>query len=220
MEIKEKLVSIIIPVYNSETQLARCLRSILDQSLSKDYYEIILVDDGSTDNSKLIWSSLSKDILCLENQVNKGLPFSINKGIENSGADYFIRLDSDDYVNEFYVETLYNFLIMNDHYDAVACDYLEIDKNEKVLERKNCLQDPIGCGIIFQKKHWLEIGKFDEDFKMHEEVDFIMRFKKKFNLGRLEMPLYRYKKHSQNMTNNIEKVNKYNKKLQEKHNNL
>ena len=109
---------------------------------------------------------------------------------------------------------------MNEHYDAVACDYIEVDDSENFLIRRDCFKKPLGCGIIFNKKHWLEIGKYDEDFKLHEEIDFIIRFKSKYSLGRLEMPLYRYRKHSDNITNDLENVNKYNKKLKEKHKNL
>tara|TARA_B100001173_G_C15988675_1_gene547912 strand:- start:957 stop:1631 length:675 start_codon:yes stop_codon:yes gene_type:complete len=222
-EIGKPLVSVIIPVFNAEKQLARCLRSILNQSFSKKKYEIIVVDDASEDNSKLIWSSLShesNEIVCIENEKNMGLPYCLNKGIEKAQGHFFLRLDSDDYVNEFYVEALYNFLVMNEHYDAVACDYIEVDDSENFLIRRDCFKKPLGCGIIFNKKHWLEIGKYDEDFKLHEEIDFIIRFKSKYSLGRLEMPLYRYRKHSDNITNDLENVNKYNKKLKEKHKNL
>ena len=169
---------------------------------------------------KLIWSSLSNEIICIENKENKGLPYCLNKGIEKAQGKFFLRLDSDDYVNEFYIEALYNFLVMNEHYDAVACDYVEVDDSEKFLRRRDCFKNPLGCGIIFNKQHWLDIGKYDEDFKLHEEIDFIIRFKSKYTLGRLEMPLYRYRKHSDSITNDLENVNKYNKKLKEKHKNL
>ena len=219
-KVSKPQVSIIIPVFNAENQLARCLRSILNQSFPKDMYEIIVIDDASEDNSKLIWSSLSNEIVCIENNKNMGLPHCLNKGIEKARGKFFLRLDSDDYVNEFYIETLYNFLVMNENYDAVACDYIEVDDSENSLRRRNCFKHPMGCGVIFNKEHWLKIGKYDEDFKLHEEIDFILRFKSEYSLGRLEMPLYRYRKHSGSISNDLENVEKYHKKLKEKHNNL
>ena len=95
-EIVKPLVSIIIPVFNAENQIARCLRSILNQSFAKEKYEIIVIDDASEDNSKLIWSSLShesNEIVCIENKENKGLPYCLNRGIEQSQGKYFLRLD-------------------------------------------------------------------------------------------------------------------------------
>ena len=211
------LVSIIIPVFNAEKSLARCIRSILNQSFNKDLYEIILLDDASTDNSSLIWSSMSNELIVLANKTNRGLPYCLNKAIQASSGDYFLRLDSDDYVNEFYVEALYNFLTMNEHYDAVSCDYFEVTEKEEVIMRKNSLEEPIGCGIIFQKSHWLEIGKYDSELRIHEEVDFLLRFKKQYKLGHLEMPLYRYRQHSSNMTKDKKEVERFAKKLSEKH---
>ena len=74
-------VSVIIPCFNHEKFIGRCLRSILDQSINKRDYEVIVIDDGSTDSSLKIIKSF-KHIKILKNKNNRGLPFSLNLGIK------------------------------------------------------------------------------------------------------------------------------------------
>jgi glycosyltransferase involved in cell wall biosynthesis len=120
-------ISVIIPVYNHDKFIGRSLRSILDQSLDKSRYEVIVINDSSTDNSKEIISKYSNKITLIENPKNKGLPFSLNVGIKKARGKYMVRLDSDDYVNKKYLEILYEFLNWNSEFDAVSCDYLIVD---------------------------------------------------------------------------------------------
>ena len=71
--------------------------------------------------------------------------------------------------------------------DAVACDYLMVDDNEKVLSRENCIESPIGCGIIFKSSQLFKIGLYDENFELHEERDLRFRFEKKYSIHRDEL---------------------------------
>ena len=93
--------------------------------------------------------------------------------------------------------------------DAVACDYYIVDYNEEVLSREDCSKNPIGCGIMFKKEHLLDIGLYDASFRLREEEDLRVRFEKKYKLRRLELPLYRYRQHSLNMTSNLKKMEIY-----------
>ena len=101
--------------------------------------------------------------------------------------------------------------------DAVACDYLLVNNKEETIDRKNCMKDPIGCGIIFQTSQLFEIGLYDEEFKLHEERDLRHRFEKKYKIHRLELPLYRYRRHENNITNDQEALDYHDQKLREKH---
>ena len=147
------------------------------------------------------------------------MPASINKAINISKGKYVVRIDADDWVSRDFLKLLHAFLINNVYMDAVACDYNLVDNNEKVIERKNCFSDPIACGIMFKKKHLMEIGLYDENFHCHEERDLRIRFEKKFKIFRLELPLYRYRKHDKNMTNNKKFIEEYNNKLIDKYGN-
>ena len=89
-------VSVIIPVFNQELYIGRCLRSLFDQSLEKDKYEIIVIDDGSKDKTKQILKSFGNQIKILTNNTNRGLPYSLNKGIKAAQGSCIGRVDSDD----------------------------------------------------------------------------------------------------------------------------
>lgn len=212
-----KLVTVVIPVFNQQKYIARCIRSILNQTLDKSHYDIIVVDDASTDKTKEILELYNDDITLINNNKNLGLPSSLNIAIKKIKTSYFVRVDSDDYVNENFLKFLYIFLEENKNFDAVACDYLLVDENENVIKRKNSLRSPIACGILFRLKNIIEIGLYDENFLINEDVDLRKRFLKKFNIKRLELPLYRYRRHLNNMTNDKKKMKIFNKKINDKY---
>ncbi len=164
-------------------------------------FEIIVIDDGSTDDTKKILNAFKDDIKVITNNKNLGLPASLNIGIKESAGKYIVRVDSDDYVNKEFLKILHLFISYNKQFDAVACDYYLVDDEENFLKRIDSDESPIGCGIIFEKSHLLEIGLFNEKYLIHEEKELRERFSKKYKIVRLPLPLYRYRKHSNNMTN-------------------
>lgn len=194
------IISVIIPVFNREKYLGRCLRSIIAQSFDNDKFEIIVVNDGSTDQTEKIIYAFKEDIKVINLKKNFGLSKAINEGIKNSRGDFIIRLDSDDYVNKEFLNFLFNYIYLNKDCDAVSCDYYTVDENEEIISRENCLDKPIACGIMFKKKNLIEMGLYDENIKIHEEVDLRAKFLKKYNIERLKIPLYRYRKHSESLT--------------------
>ena len=143
-------------------------------------------------------------------------PSSLNIGIRKSKSPYIIRVDSDDFVNENFLNFMLQFITENSECRAVACDYLLTDDKEKVIKRCNCDEEPIGCGIIFHTKSLLEVGLYNEEFKYLEEKELRSRFEKKFKIERLAIPLYRYRRHDKNITNNHSQINKFQKKLDDK----
>ena len=214
---KHPIISIIIPIYNQAKWVQRCIRSLLNQSFMRDKYEIIIIDDASTDNSLSMLKRFDNEIILIKHKNNLGLPSALNTGIKNSQAGYIVRVDADDYVNENFLLFLYEFMAQNKEIDAVACDYLLVDKKENVIERKNCNKYPIGCGILFKTENLFEIGLYDEDFKLNEEKDLRIRFEKKYKIYRLRLPLYRYRRHQNNITNDSEGMIEHDKKLERKH---
>jgi len=101
--------------------------------------------------------------------------------------------------------------------DAIACDYLLVDDEGDVVSRKNCLKEPIACGIIFRIEHLIEIGLYDEKFLLHEERDLRYRFTKKYKIHRLELPLYRYRIHDSNSTSDKKTLKYFAKRFKDKH---
>lgn len=113
-------VSIIVPVYNIEKYLAKCLDSLINQTLED--IEIICVNDGSTDNSAEILNEYAqKDSrIKIINQENAGLSAARNTGINAANGEYIGYVDSDDWVDLTYFENLYNAAIQNNADIAVA----------------------------------------------------------------------------------------------------
>lgn len=215
-------ISVIIPVFNQALFISRCLRSLQAQTLKKQLFEVILINDGSTDHFNEEIKSFLKDshlnLKVLENKKNEGLPFSANKGISQSNSKYIVRVDADDYVNKHFLSELLNNFEKREDIDALGCDYLVVDNNEKVLNTSNCIAEPIACGILFQRKHLLEIGMYDPDFKCNEEKELRIRFEKNYKIGRLSQSLYRYRRHENNLTNDKVFIKKYEQILRSKHN--
>ncbi len=213
---KNLKISVIVPVHNREKFIGRCLRSLLSQSFGVGNYEVILVDDGSTDSTQKVYEAFSDDIKIIKHKKNFGLPKALNTGIKKAKGRYLVRVDSDDYVNSDFLQILYLFITENPQYDAVACDYLLVDDKERTIKRFDCLKNPIGCGIMFKTDHLVQIGLYNENFLLHEEKELRTRFEKKYSIDRIPLPLYRYRKHSSNMTNDKKKFKTKLKMLRKK----
>ena len=214
----EPLISVIVATYNHEKYIGRCLRSLLDQTLSKDLYEIVVIDDGSKDNTSYGLDLFHDSIIRITNKRNIGLSKSLNKGIKKSNGKYIVRVDSDDYVNSNFLNILTLYLELNSNYDAVSCDYYLVDESEEIIRRVNCMEEPIACGILFHRKQIIEIGLYDPNFYCNEEREMRRRFEKKYKIGRIDLPLYRYRRHAGNITNHHANMEKSMDKLKIKHN--
>jgi glycosyltransferase involved in cell wall biosynthesis len=170
----QPVISVIIAAFNQEKYISRCLRSLLAQTISRDKFEIVVINDGSTDRSASVLGEFAGEIVLIDNEKNIGLPASLNKAIRRARAPYVVRVDADDYVNSQFLHLLHEFLRENKYMDAVACDYLLVDEQEEVLGRKNCLTDPIACGIMFRTEQLIDIGLYDETnrsaFEVHKEI--------------------------------------------------
>ena len=216
MNIKPE-VSVIVPVYNQEKYIGRCLRSLLDQSLIRGKYEIIVINDGSTDKTSYALDIFKDEIRVLSNRKNKGLSFSVNKGIKSAKGKFVIRVDSDDYVNKEFLNFMSVLLSSNPRFDAVCCDYYLVNDKENILSRKNGINNPIACGIMFRIKQLMDLGLYDSLFTVHEDKDLRYRFLQKHTIERLPLPLYRYRKHSSNITKNSMIMKKDFIRLKRKH---
>ena len=214
---KVPTISVLVPVHNQEKYIGRCLRSLLSQNYPRDAFQIIVIDDSSHDRTPYALELFQEEITLVRNDTKLGLPASLNRGIRATSAPYVVRVDSDDYVNAEFLSLLNLFLANNLYMDAVACDYLLVDDREEVIARKNCAEEPIGCGIMFRTEQLIDVGLYDESFLLHEERDLRIRFLQKYNIHRLELPLYRYRRHDNNATKNAEAMAHHLTNLIQKH---
>lgn len=129
-------ISVIVPVYNVEQYLKICLDSILAQTFQD--FEIICINDGSTDNSLKILEEYKQldDRLVILTQTQSGAAIARNNGIKQSKGEYIQFLDSDDYVEPNLLEEMYK-RARTHQADLVVCSYKKVDDNGNITERKN-----------------------------------------------------------------------------------
>lgn len=147
-------VSVIVPVYNTEKYLPRCIESILAQTFTD--FELILVNDGSTDNSGKICDEYAKkdSRIVVIHKENGGASSARNKGIDNAKGEWIAFVDSDDFVSEHF---LYNFInALSDNTDLIIGGITKIDESKNILETRkydaafiNFCQD---FSYLFEKK--------------------------------------------------------------------
>ena len=129
---KTPKISIIVPVYNSELFLDKCIKSIINQDY-KDF-ELILINDGSTDNSGKICDEYSKEDIRIKviHKPNGGQSSARNVGINLATGDYISFIDADDYISSSMIQTLYT-LITNYKADISECGYISVYKDKQII---------------------------------------------------------------------------------------
>tara|TARA_B100000965_G_C19533732_1_gene732316 strand:+ start:518 stop:1168 length:651 start_codon:yes stop_codon:yes gene_type:complete len=213
-----KQLSVIIPAYNSEKYIERCIRSLEAQSLPESEFEIIVIDDGSKDATSKIIDTKFKKIRLITRKENLGLPYSVNEGIKVANSRYIVRVDSDDFVHEKFLEYLLFSASENQEYDAVCCDYIDVDQREIRIRKVNSIEEPIACGILFKYSVLIELGLYDEKMLFNEEKDLMHRFHEhNFQIMRIPLPLYRYRKHENNLSSNEDLKETFDNVLLDKH---
>lgn len=208
-------VSIVVTNYNNASFLDRCIRSLLRQNTSFDY-EVIVVDDASSDDSISVLNHFKSEVTILENDQNLGLAASANRGILESRGTFVVRVDSDDFVSRHFVQTLALALAANKQIDAVSCDYVVFQESGNMRTETifDSQRDPIACGILFRRDQLIEIGLYDDTFRFHEDKELRMRFDRRFTVVRIPIPLYRYCRHETNLSLDRELDAEYSKKIE------
>ena len=143
-----KLISVIVPVYNTEKYIEKCVMSILNQTYKN--LEIILIDDGSTDNSPQICDSLAEkdNRITVIHQPNGGVSSARNIGLDNTHGDYITFVDSDDYIEPNMIE----FLSENIGDTNIAmCGYTSVEENGNLSPQENVT---VTDGIISTDTFW------------------------------------------------------------------
>ncbi len=188
------LVSIVIPVYNSEDTIQKTLKSVIEQTY--DNFEILIIDDGSTDASKIIVKEFEQNhptykINCFF-QENKGASAARNVGLKKAQGEYIALLDSDDVWDRDKLQKQLEAFSQNDEIDFLATnrneekyDFFYGFKFEKItkissylLLYKNFLLTPT---VLFKRSIIDEVGYFDEEMSHSEDLNYFLRITFKFN---------------------------------------
>lgn len=204
-------VSLIVPIYNSQKYLEKCIKSLLNQTL-KDI-QIILINDGSTDNSEKIIKSFDDERIVYISKNNEGIGKTRNLGIDKATGEFLAFVDSDDYLNEHFCEYMYQKAV-NDDCDLVVCDFFE-DRNTLVgikfkdFKDTNLRETPelinyinLGpCNKLYKKSLFVDkSNRFEENLK-YEDAPFVVKMLVSANkIGKVNDYLTYYVIHSNSET--------------------
>ena len=128
-----KKLSIIVPVYNTEKHLKKCFDSIINQNNSE--IEVVVVNDGSTDNSETIakeYANKYKDLFTYYKKDNTGVADTRNFGIEKATGEYIMFLDSDDYIDKKLYDNIKKYI--DENVELIKYKMQRVDENDKILE--------------------------------------------------------------------------------------
>ncbi len=222
-------ISVIIPTYNRAHTLERAIDSALNQTY--DDFEIIVVDDCSTDNtSEIVHAYDDKRITYIRSNSNKGANHARNIGISHADGEYISFLDSDDQLHKRYHEVCLD--VINKCASDCGGVFTSIDlyrdgklynvksaPEKKITQNDVCDGNIIGgfSGTIFKSGIFDTIGKLDETLETSQDYDFYIRVLEHYSLVGIDEPLVNYYLHGDNISVNIEKKEQGNRKIIEKH---
>lgn len=209
-------VSVIVPTYNRREYIAETLDSLLKQSFSE--FEVIVVDDGSTDGTDEVIRPYLNRIRYIR-QPNKGAAVARNSGILNARGAYVAFMDSDDLSTPRHLEVLHDFLLRNPDFAMVVANgaYLEGRfhsrdtviplETAKRLEQKGVTVKDLFAGRIVRlqgtmtRKSALEdVGLLDGWFRLSYDLDLSLRLIKDHRIGFVSEVVYLYRKHGGNIS--------------------
>lgn len=201
-------VSVIVTSYNYGLYIERCLRSLLSQNFNPKNYEVIVVDDASTDNTLQVVEKFKQyeNFRLIALTENKGVAEASNRGIRESLGQFVVRVDADDYVSSNFVLFLSEYLEANNGLLGVGCDFVKVNNSEEVLGRFHASENQISCGVLYRKDLLVEAGLYNSDFRHCEEKELRARLGEKYRVEYLRIPLYRYRIHGSNKTNKVDEI--------------
>ena len=206
----EPKVSIIIPTYNQSQYLEEAIESALNQTYKN--IEIIIVDDGSTDNTPEVIKSFDNKIIYIQ-QKNKGASSARNTGIKKANGEYIAFLDADDMWLKNKLENQIKFIQNNPEIGLLGTGcYQMIDmskmihkkifpaKNE-ILQKDLIKYNPfIQSSVMIKKDVFNSIGLYDEKFKESEDYDLWLRIAQKYKVANLEQALVTKKYYAEGLS--------------------
>ncbi len=213
MERKIKF-SVIIPVYNIEKYIKKCINSILEQSYKN--FEIIVVDDGSTDESNLLINNINDNRIRIIKKNNGGLSSARNEGIKYVTGDYIWFVDGDDYIEPDALNKL-NIKILEENPEVLCFYYYKEYEGKKIINAdkidwKNIIQYPLintsACAKVFKTSYYIENKFLFPDGKIYEDlalIPFVLAKAKKVSL--IDEPLYDYVYRKSSIMNSNNKFN-------------
>lgn len=213
-------ITVLMPVYNSESFLKEAIDSILDQTFTD--FEFIIINDGSTDTTKNIINSYNDiRMKIVNNKKNIGLTKSLNKGLKLSKGEYIARMDADDISLKNRLKIESGFLNSNPEYGLIAARYSIIDKNGNILKNsgsylnpeeiyytlnfQNCLTH---SSVIFRKGMVLKIGGYNEALTQTQDYELWYRLSKVTKIYQTREILIKWRMSNKNISHFFKDIQK------------
>lgn len=201
---KAPKVSVVMSVYNDAVYLGEAIESILNQTFTD--FEFLIINDGSTDGSRaVILFYADPRVRLVDNEVNLGLPASLNKGIRLAKGEYIARQDADDVSLPDRLAQQVAFLDAHSDVTVVGCwwEHIDVDgdvfatgeipNSNTIIKAKlipNILKFPHGC-IMIHREALVRIGGYDGRFRFTQDLDVWLRMVKEgYRFGAVERYLY------------------------------
>ncbi|MFX0096372.1 MAG: glycosyltransferase family 2 protein [Candidatus Hodarchaeota archaeon] len=215
---EETKIGVIVRTRNSVKLVKNAVNSVLNQTLPKELCELVVVDDGSIDNTREVLRSYKDRIKVIE-EKNLGHIRAANLGILHSGSEYVTLLDADDTFEPTILKEMLEVLENDKNIGFVYCDYYErnLETGEmRVVSLKDNIFDSVAGGIIFRKSILIEFGLYDESL-VFPEYDLLIKIMKKYKGIHIPKPLFTYNRHPCSLTANKMLVKKGLKQLFDKY---
>jgi len=204
MNIKAPLVTIGIPFYNAEKYLQGAIKSIFAQTFQN--WELILLDDGSTDNSLRIANSIEDPrVKVISDGENKRLPARLNQIIDLAKGKYIARMDADDLCSTDRIQTQVDYLENNPNIDLVGAGIVYLGNNDKPLghsfvpqtHEQICMWPYRTFGLchpsIVARKLWYQANRYDETVRFGQDFDLWLRSHKHSEFSNITDALLYYR---------------------------
>lgn len=218
------LFSVIIPTYNRAHLISKAIQSVIDQQYNN--WELLIIDDGSNDNTKIVVSTFNDSRITYFHQTNKGRSAARNLGIELAKGDYICFLDSDDYYFINHLQAFYNFILHNNLKDVFLCCKTSEDKNgiivpfqDDVEPSSNVVEEVLlnrfGAPRVCISSKILKKNPFDTQLWIGEDIELWQRIVRKYPFYRTNDNTVAFCIHKERTvtTNSIEIYREYRKVL-------
>lgn len=208
-------ITVYMPNYNYGDYIDEAIQSIQKQ-VFKDW-ELIIIDDGSTDNSSQILEKyIDDEKITIIKQKNQGLNITNNVAIRLSRGRYIVRVDADDYIDESFLTVLSSVLDDKPEIGLVFPDYYHVDsqgniietiRREKITNEEELLDLPAhGACTMYRKEILQNLGSYNEEFNCQDGYDIWIRFIEKYRPYNINVPLFYYRQHTSNLTKSSERI--------------
>jgi CMP-N-acetylneuraminic acid synthetase len=222
------LVTVYVVNHNYGRFVERAVDSVLQQTMQN--FELIIIDDGSTDKSREIIERYSAhEKIQAIFQHNKGLNVTNNIAMRTATGKYIVRLDADDYFDNNALQVLSSVLDNHPDVGLVFPDYFEVDADGNVQEmiRRHDFdevtvfdQPAHGACTMIRTDYLRELGGYDEEYECQDGFDLWVRLIGKHKVKNVSLPLFYYRQHGENLTRNEERLLSTRSRIVEKATNL